>query len=151
MNYEQKYKDALERARQEYYTTENVERKQWLEELFPVLKESEDERIRKKLIEFFKDWGKSLSHCWSLSIPDILAWLEKQATKSVNIDIDSMISSYEQRLKSQGGMGNTSLVPLVNMCLTAFRHGVEDVLEELNLKTLEMQGEQKPFDESKEN
>ena len=33
-----KYDDALANARQEYNTTENVERKQWLEELFPELK-----------------------------------------------------------------------------------------------------------------
>ena len=38
MDYEKKYKDALANARQEYTTTENVERKQWLEELFPELK-----------------------------------------------------------------------------------------------------------------
>ena len=49
-----------------------------LEHIFPELAESEDERIKQKLIEFFKDFGKTRSHCWSISIPDILAWLEKQ-------------------------------------------------------------------------
>ena len=70
MNYEKKYKEALANARQEYNTTENVERKQWLEELFPELAESKDERIRKELIKFVK-----------VNIPDeerYIAWLEKQ-------------------------------------------------------------------------
>ena len=71
---------------------------------------------------------------------------EEQATKSVNIDIESMVSQYKQRLKSQGGVENT---PIVNMCLTAFRHGVENVLEELNLKKLEKQVEKKPASSAK--
>ena len=55
------------------------EQKEKLESIFPELREeSKDERIRKRLIEFFKDWGKTRSHCWSIYIPDILAWLEKQ-------------------------------------------------------------------------
>lgn len=70
---------------------------------------------------------------------------EEQGNKSVNIDIESMVSSYKQRLKSQGGIENS---PLVNMCLTAFRHGVENALEELNLKKLEKQGEQKTVDKT---
>ena len=45
MDYEKKYKEALANARQEYNTTENIERKQWLEELFPELKESEPNKV----------------------------------------------------------------------------------------------------------
>lgn len=58
----------------------------------------------------------------------------KTGDKSVNIDIEPIISSYKQRLKSQGGIENTNLF---DVCLTAFRHGAENVLEELNLKTLD--------------
>ena len=71
------------------------------------------------------------------------SWLEKQGNKYVNIDIESMVSSYEQRLKSQGAIENT---PLLNLPLAAYRHGVDNVLEELNLKKLEKQCEQKPAD-----
>ena len=74
--YEKKYKEALANARQEYNTTENVERKQWLEELFPELIESDDERIRKELISFLQlphpqFVGERKQEKW-------LAWLEKQ-------------------------------------------------------------------------
>lgn len=73
------YDEALERARKLYNSEEtSADVEIACETIFPELAESEDERIRKKLIEFFKDWGKRLSHCWGLSIPDILAWLENQ-------------------------------------------------------------------------
>lgn len=181
------------------------EQKERLEVIFPELKEkeSEDERIRKALIEMIHDTtGDECEDCYHVSKESVLSWLEKQGekttdkiepnpawseedeeilkwlcriihsqrvskeitlkeeselgewmdkwlnhnpqakqgNKSVNIDIESMVSSYEQRLKSQGG---TKYTPLVNMCLTAFRHGVENALEELNLNKLEKQGENK--------
>ena len=59
--------------------------------------------------------------------------LEKQG--SIDIDIESMVSSYKQRLKSQG-QGNLENNPLINMCVSAFKQGVENTLEELNLKKL---------------
>lgn len=95
--------------------------------------------------ETSKDYDPSLSkESWcEMAALDMASWLEKQDEKSINIDIESMVSSYEQRLKSQGSIKNS---PLVNMCLTAFRHGIENTLEELNFKHLEKQGENKPTD-----
>jgi hypothetical protein len=117
-----------------------IDVKEELANLFPELKEDEDgdEKTRKDIVfyiaENHKDDGEKAR--W-------LYWLEKQGDKSVNIDIESMVSSYKQRLKSQGGIENSTLV---NMCLTAFRRGVENTLEELNLKKLEKKGEQKSSD-----
>lgn len=80
-SYEQKYKEALANARQEYNTTENVERKQWLEELFPELAESENERIR-KAIHIYLDWldgrNKDCQPKGEYTIRDMIAWLKKQ-------------------------------------------------------------------------
>lgn len=57
--------------------------KEDLQDIFPELAESEDERIRKKLIKYFQDlkggWFGNISH------DDILAWLEKQAPKPQRI------------------------------------------------------------------
>lgn len=142
-SYEQKYKAALEWMQGMYGGLHGKTKKE-AEKYFPELAESEDEKIRKSLIEYFgeqcdmSDWNGVYGY-------QVLAWLEKQATKSVNIDIESMVSQYKQRLKSQGGVENTP----VNMCLTAFRHGVENVLEELNLKKLEKQVEKKPASSEK--
>ena len=47
MNYEKKYKEALERAKNYYSTTDSVADTELIELIFPELKESEDERIRK--------------------------------------------------------------------------------------------------------
>ena len=77
MDYEKKYKAALGWMKS-LYGGLHGKTKEEAEHFFPELKESKDEMIREKLIEFFKAWGKRVSHCWGLSIPDILAWLEKQ-------------------------------------------------------------------------
>ena len=61
----------------------------WIKENAPEIAEQEDERIRERLIEFFKDWGKTRSHCWSISISDILAWLEKQDPKKHQEELDA--------------------------------------------------------------
>lgn len=81
MDYEKKYKEALENARQEYDTTENVERKQWLEELFPELAESEDERIRKWIINEIKIKHHNLDEDDADFVDKAIAWLEKQGEK----------------------------------------------------------------------
>ena len=72
------YDEALENARQEYNTTENVERKQWLEELFPELVESEDEKIRRALMKFIEKIPYERLENDGVSVKDALAWLEKQ-------------------------------------------------------------------------
>lgn len=46
--------------------------------MFPELKESEDERIRKALIEFFRLGAKNNETTCDVSDKEILAWLEKQ-------------------------------------------------------------------------
>ena len=76
MDYEKKYKEALERARKcldekqdRCFVRPDV--------IFPELKESEDERIRKALIEYFNeqcdmsDWNGVYGY-------QVVAWLEKQ-------------------------------------------------------------------------
>lgn len=73
MNYEQKYKEALERAKKLYEQGTITES---LNYIFPELEESEDERIRKELIKFVK-----------VNIPDeerYIVWLEKQCESKVS-------------------------------------------------------------------
>jgi hypothetical protein len=45
---------------------------------FPELKESEDERVRNKLIKFFKGYSPDEEWWGNITQEDILAWLEKQ-------------------------------------------------------------------------
>ena len=86
--------------------------KQTLEYLFPELVESEDERIRKCLINgmkfCFKDneeatWG---TNGFKVKIKDILAWLEKQSDigkRQSKLKDDEMRDSLIKAFKSVGG------------------------------------------------
>ncbi len=78
MDYEQMYKEALERAKEVYHRGYYVSGD--IEHIFPELKESEDERIKKHIINVLED-------CWqtcknidydSSRIQEDIAWLEKQ-------------------------------------------------------------------------
>ena len=82
MNYEQKYKEALERAKKLQETCDNTAVVGWCEYILPELKESEDERIRKELIEHIKA-NKSADYVLfkRFSPDDVIAWLEKQGKK----------------------------------------------------------------------
>ena len=77
MNYEKKYKEALERARKLYNEAKTLDYTQDMEDyetIFPELQESEDERIRKEIFHFVLENTLTTDmrqHRW-------LAWLEKQ-------------------------------------------------------------------------
>ncbi len=74
MNYEKKYKEALDWM-QSLYSGLHGATKEDAEHYFPELKESEDERIRREIIEYITLYKDSLCdkeyNSW-------LAWLEKQ-------------------------------------------------------------------------
>ena len=78
MDYEKKYKEALERARalrneaiEKEYVDDYIKD---YETIFPELRESEDERIRKAIIEAIKDYWSDNEQ----AMTDCLAYLEKQ-------------------------------------------------------------------------
>lgn len=74
MDYEKKYKEALERAKGMWEQGMMPER---IEYIFPELKESEDERIRRKFIEALKECG--FTHFDNeFTVQEALDWLEKQ-------------------------------------------------------------------------
>lgn len=75
------YDEALERAK-EFIVASAAYDKFTIEEIFPELKESEDERIRKELIGFVKSRLAGFPEC-----SRFIAWLEKQDTFSKK-DVD---------------------------------------------------------------
>lgn len=84
MTVEQKakaYDKAIEKLRdfyRDYDTVSNlIDVKEELAKIFPELKESEDERIRKTLINVFAT-HKDYEMFFGISVEDIRAWLEKQ-------------------------------------------------------------------------
>ena len=66
------YKEKLEEAK-ELYNTANADQKYALELLFPEIKENEEERIRKTLIEYFNAYPKE--YFGGLKKSYIVAWL----------------------------------------------------------------------------
>lgn len=69
--------DKLEEAKR-LYETANADQKHILERLFPELKESEDERIRKELILYLGDMPEDTELRNGVTNRDVLVWLEKQ-------------------------------------------------------------------------
>lgn len=81
-NYGQKYKEALERARKLQENSNGMILKKWLWNIFPELKESEDEKIRKELKHYLE-----VRRCQTkdneeyINCNHFLAWLEKHGNK----------------------------------------------------------------------
>lgn len=83
-----RYDEAIKKLRDFYrdYDTVSclIDVKEELANLFPELKESEDERIRNFLIDFIKvcGWTEKKDQGWPLR-EDCIAWLEKQGEKKL--------------------------------------------------------------------
>ena len=95
MNYEIKYKKAL-KWMQGLYNGLHGATKEEAEKYFPELKESEDEIIRKGLINGFKEclkdckYPKNAVKYWhNVEIDSILAWLKKQG-ENKKLDADKV-------------------------------------------------------------
>lgn len=83
MDYEKKYKDALERARKSHDKANGLIKKEWIETIFPELKENEDEKIRKQIISFLKEFEGD--HYRNLDFSSWIAWLEKQGEQKPKV------------------------------------------------------------------
>ena len=107
------YDKALEKARQlcEYPTTQSFVSS--LEEIFPELAESEDEKIRKEIVltlEYIVSTPKSALHPGAhYTVEEALAWLEKQKPVEQQMywteeEIEPIISDYLCGREHYGGM-----------------------------------------------
>ena len=82
------YDEAFELAKS-WYVDAQIDFKKSLENLFPKLKESEDERIRKELIRAFQ--SLNTIEVWNgIKRTDIIAWLEKQETTQKPLTFKSL-------------------------------------------------------------
>ena len=78
MNYESKYKESLSFLKDlKPYMSDYCREK--LEEFFPELKESEDERIRKEIIEYITRYKDCIT---DKEYDSWVAWLEKQGKQN---------------------------------------------------------------------
>ena len=155
MDYEKKYKEALETARKINSGEGVASPPDWTtyELIFPELKESEDERIKKAIIQDLKEEYEFLGRDYILLDnkriyhSDIIAWLEKQ---SELIDKEKVLigARKDMALSIINYLDNNS----VGMCLSNMEcEDIEDAcvnskwtkLYNYMKKKLEKQGEQK--------
>ena len=107
MDYEKLYKEALERAKNEYQTHKSFNGfREMLAHVFPELCESEDEKIRKALLsEFIHLQSKGYKFA-GLEGEEIIAWLEKQGETYTKKDVhDAYIKGMffaKDKLEKQG-------------------------------------------------
>lgn len=80
MTMDNRYEEALKRARQEHNDTKDAERKQLLEELFPELRKSKDERIREEIKVILANTDLS-QFALDYTFADMINWLEKKSKK----------------------------------------------------------------------
>lgn len=82
INYEKEYNEALERAKKLKETCDSTAVIGWCEYLFPSLKESEGERIKREIIEYIKTSSYQYHKDW-------IAWLEKQGEQKPADKVES--------------------------------------------------------------
>lgn len=78
MDYEKKYKEAFERAKKKYAMFKGMKQGDVLEDVFPELKESEDERIIDRIIHALHGYVIEMSE-----IKEAITWLEKQGEQKL--------------------------------------------------------------------
>lgn len=121
-DYEKRYKEALSRAATELENCgADKSLRNMIYAIFPdELKESEDERVRKEILDFIKT-----NNAWN---KEWIAWLEKQGGNSAPININKMVMEYSQTKDGDFGLP-------VNCQIRAYRQGINDALNlSLNLE-----------------
>lgn len=143
IDYEQKYKEALEWMKSLYNGLHGATKEE-AEKYFPELKESEDERIRKALVRFHK----STIDVDGIKGEEIVAWLEKQS------GCFAMLK--KNTTDNKPTLNHSVLMKSIHGIAEGERNGKEwiqyrwsckvkdsDVLYWMDLHELEKQGEQK--------
>ena len=115
MNNEEKLKEA-----KRLYQMANFDQRYVLESLFPELKESEDEKIRKYLLKLADRCPEdSIDFMREVKKGDIIAWLEKQGEKKSS---DKVLKIRQEVYQSGYNDG--------------YKHGIEDVKQGEQKETL---------------
>ena len=138
-------KEAIEIIKKNYPDSSFTMLREALETLIPELKESEDERISKALIEHFACSHSSMYPYKGFTKKQILAWLEKQGQTFTKKDVDDAylkgVFDTKQVLEKQGEQKTTDKkgMNLVEEKMTPFQKKVfciidTDIEEEQGLK-----------------
>jgi len=128
------YDEALERARKELHICGSIDcdATRQIFRFFPELKESEDEKIRKSLLEYLHTLPNHYAHN-GVCAPEWIAWLEEQVPVHLSHDDEIMIRQLTEYFTTGKGLQNTN-------------DTVVEWLTDIKRK-LEKQGKQKSIDD----
>lgn len=105
MDYEKKYKEALERAK-EINNEHKAHPFDIMLKVFPELKESEDEKVVAGLVKMVQVAAPSYIRGYGIGKDDVLAWLEKQGETFTKKDVDDAylkgVCDTKHELEKQG-------------------------------------------------
>ena len=131
MDYKEKYEQAMLRMNKWVEGSEIIEPKEVAKFVFPELKESEDEKIRKTLVELVKCNERSGYKSFNnVSTSSMIAWLEKQSKVPVTIDINKMVGDYANNNERD----NENFGKPVACMIRAYRQGLNDAISILNFE-----------------
>lgn len=85
MDYEKAYKKALERAKKVHKYSSDIAEIKRMEDIFPELKESEDEKIRKAQLDYWRSVGGKEWH--GVPVQEVIVWLEKQQVDGFDAEL----------------------------------------------------------------
>lgn len=135
------YDEALERAKKWYNDPHiTIGLKGLLEDIFPELKESEDERIKTAILNHLKKmWRNSQDDVCGIHVEDAIAWLEKQGKQKTiwhNEDEEPQRGSLILLIMQSG----TAIVAKIIEPNHTFNHGerwayIDDLLEKQGEKS----------------
>jgi hypothetical protein len=129
----EKYNKALERAQKMQENSNGMILKKWLWGVFPEVKESEDERIKKTIIRILKG---EIGYTSKEDIDKYVTWLEKQGEKknTRKREIDDAylqgICDAKHEIEKQGKTFNTDITNRDNEMLHAISVGLTDIGED---------------------
>ena len=104
MDYDKKYKDALEKAKEVYNRKDATDGdKLILESMFPELKESEDEKMREMAIKaVYAPEAQSCIKSWGVNPDDVIAWLKNHSDTYDYTRVD--LSKFDDRIQEFSDM-----------------------------------------------
>jgi len=148
------YKNKLELAKERYNNPKiSIEEKKFIEYIFPELRESKDERIRKLLIDIVKvnSCGRTLKDIDTLEYQNCLAWLEKQGEQKPADKIEQScyhndglyyaIDILEKTLgKVEGYQSDDGIIEhqtAIETCIVLYHKISSELLVEINKRTFD--------------
>lgn len=139
MDYEEKYNQALERASKLRVHNPFDTVSQMVEYIFPELKESEDEKVRKEILNVFKQLDKGSTICGrNYDYDKWIAWLEKQGEQKTEPKFHpgDWITNGQLTCKVLDVVGKSYELHLYNDDYCHFETDVQSVDEDYHLWTI---------------